>query len=138
MTARKEPRGLRNCNPGNIRKSTDVFQGEIVPSKDKDFKQFQTMAHGYRAMFKLLNTYYRAYSLKTIRQLISRWAPRSENNTQAYVSLVASYTGIAEDAPLMFAKEEMVKIVAAMSRVENGREATMTQVEDGWRMFMGG
>ena len=138
MTARKEPRGLRNCNPGNIRKSTDVFQGEIIPSKDKDFKQFQTMAHGYRAMFKLLSTYYRAYSLKTIRQLISRWAPRNENNTQAYVSLVASYTGIAEDAPLMFTKEEMVKIVAAMSRVENGREATMTQVEDGWRMFMGG
>ena len=132
------PKGYRLCNPGNIRKSTDVFQGEIIPSKDKDFKQFQTMAHGYRAMFKLLSTYYRAYSLKTIRQLISRWAPRNENNTQAYVSLVASYTGIAEDAPLMFAKEEMVKIVAAMSRVENGREATMTQVEDGWRMFMGG
>ena len=44
MIVRKKPRGLRNCNPGNIRKSADVFQGEIVPSGDSDFKQFRTMA----------------------------------------------------------------------------------------------
>lgn len=132
------PKGYRLNNPGNIRRSSDVFQGEIVPSKDKDFKQFRNMAYGYRAMFKLLSTYYRAYSLKTIEQLIARWAPRNENNTRAYVSLVSSYTGIAADAPLQFTEEEMTKIVAAMSRVEDGREADMTEVKDGWRMYKGG
>lgn len=135
---KKEPRGIANNNPGNIRRSSDVFQGEIVPSKDKDFKQFRSMAYGYRAMFKLLSTYYRAYSLKTIRQLISRWAPRNENNTAAYVSLVSSYTGIAADAPLQFTEEEMVKVVAAMSRVENGREAVTAEVEEGWRLYSQG
>lgn len=138
MTMKKEPRGIANNNPGNIRRSSDVFQGEIVPSKDKDFKQFRSMAYGYRAMFKLLSTYYRAYSLKTIRQLISRWAPRNENNTAAYVSLVSSYTGIAADAPLQFTEEEMVKVVAAMSRVENGREAVTAEVEEGWRLYSQG
>ena len=49
------PRGLRNNNPGNIRINDDLFQGEIRPSKDKSFKQFTTMAYGYRAMFKILS-----------------------------------------------------------------------------------
>ena len=138
MIVRKKPRGLRNCNPGNIRKSADVFQGEIVPSGDSDFKQFRTMAYGYRAMFKILFNYYRVYGLKTIRQLISRWAPKNENNTQAYVKLVASYAGIAEDTPLQFTEDEMVKIVAAMSRVENGREANTAEVISGWRLYAGG
>ena len=138
MIVRKKPRGLRNCNPGNIRKSADVFQGEIVPSGDSDFKQFRTMAYGYRAMFKLLFNYYRVYGLKTIRQLISRWAPKNENNTQAYVKLVASYAGIAEDTLLQFTEDEMVKIAAAMSRVENGREANTAEVISGWRLYAGG
>ena len=138
MIVRKKPRGLRNCNPGNIRKSADVFQGEIVPSGDSDFKQFRTMAYGYRAMFKILFNYYRVYGLKTIRQLISRWAPKNENNTQAYVKLVASYAGIAEDTLLQFTEDEMVKIVAAMSRVENGREANTAEVISGWRLYAGG
>lgn len=138
MTTKKEPRGISNCNPGNIRRSGDVFQGEIIPSKDAKFKQFQNMAYGYRAMFKLLSTYYRAYSLKTIRQLVTRWAPNNENNTAAYITLVSSYTGIAADAPLQFTEGEMTKIVAAMSRVENGREANMVEVADGWRLYVGG
>lgn len=41
---KKVTRGLRNNNPGNIRINTDVFQGEITPSKDKSFKQFRSMA----------------------------------------------------------------------------------------------
>lgn len=48
------PRGLRNNNPGNIRRNSDVFQGEIRPSKDKSFKQFETMPYGYRAIFRIL------------------------------------------------------------------------------------
>ena len=45
MAEKKLPRGLRNCNPGNIRINSDLFQGEIRPSKDKSFKQFETMAY---------------------------------------------------------------------------------------------
>ena len=43
------PRGLRNNNPGNIRKNSDVFQGEKT-SSDREFKQFKSMAYGYRAL----------------------------------------------------------------------------------------
>lgn len=135
MRKNELPRGLRNNNPGNIRRNSDVFQGEVNPSRDKDFKQFKTMAHGYRAVFKILSNYYRNYKLDTIRKMISRWAPENENNTAAYVSLVCSYSGIGPDDLISFDREQMIRIVAGMSRVENGREADMSDVIAGWGLL---
>ena len=50
-------RGLRNNNPGNIRLDGVHWKGEKEPSTDNEFKQFETKARGYRAMFQCLNTY---------------------------------------------------------------------------------
>ena len=52
-------RGLRNRNPGNIRRSGVRYKGEVRPSTDPAFKQFGSMALGYRAIFVLLDTYRR-------------------------------------------------------------------------------
>lgn len=79
-------RGLRNNNPGNIRKDGTHWKGEVEPSRDAAFKQFESMAWGYRAMFKCLNTYSRKYGLDTIRKMISRWAPPSEK-TRMHISV---------------------------------------------------
>lgn len=129
MTAR----GLRNNNPGNIRINGDLFQGEVRPSKDKSFKQFETMAYGYRAMFVILRNYIRNYKLDTIRKMISRWAPPKENHTEAYVKAVSDYAGIPADDPInVNDREQMIRIVAGMSRVENGVEADMPDVITGW------
>lgn len=135
MRKNELPRGLRNNNPGNIRRNSDVFQGEVNPSRDQQFKQFKTMAHGYRAVFKILSNYYRNYKLDTIRKMIGRWAPENENNTAAYVSLVSSYAGIEPDDLICFDREQMIRIVAGMSRVENGREADMSDVIAGWGLL---
>lgn len=135
MKKNELPRGLRNNNPLNIRKNSDVFQGEVVPSRDTAFKQFKTMAHGYRAGFKILSNYYRIYKLTTIRKIISRWAPENENNTSAYVSLVSSYAGIGPDDLISFDREQMIRVVAGMSKVENGREADMSDVIAGWNLL---
>lgn len=135
MRQNELPRGLRNNNPGNIRRNSDVFQGEVNPSRDKEFKQFKNMAYGYRAMFKILSNYYNKYQLNTIRKMISRWAPENENNTAAYVSLVSSYSGIGPDDLISFDREQMIRIVAGMSKVENGREANMYDVIAGWDLL---
>ena len=74
MKSKGLPRGLANNNPLNIRKSTDVFQGE-KKSTDSEFKQFESMAYGYRAAFRILYNYYHKYSLNTIEKMIGRWAP---------------------------------------------------------------
>lgn len=129
-------RGLRNCNPGNIRQSRSNFKGEVRPSRDSAFKQFESMAYGYRAMFVLLNSYHKRYGLTTIREMISRWAPPTENFTEGYIRFVSERTGISADAEVDSRSErDMVPIVAAMSEIENGVKAAMNDVYEGWKLF---
>lgn len=135
MAEKKISRGLRNTNPGNIRRNSDVFQGEKT-SSDREFKQFKSMAYGYRAIFKILSNYYRNYKLDTIRKMIGRWAPENENNTDAYIKAVSDYAGIPADDPININdREQMIRIVAGMSKVENGREAEMSDVIAGWNLL---
>lgn len=136
MANKKLPRGLRNNNPGNIRINGDLFQGEIRPSKDGSFKQFNTMAYGYRAMFRILSNYYKNYKLDTIRKMIGRWGPENENDTDAYIKAVSDYAGIPADDPININdREQMIRIVGGMSKVENGREADMSDVIAGWNLL---
>jgi hypothetical protein len=94
------------------------------------------MGYGYRAMFVLLDSYRSRYGLCTIRQMLGRYAPPSENFTEGYVRFVSSRTGIAPDEIVNTrAARDMVPIVAAMSQIENGVPATMDDVELGWRLF---
>lgn len=131
-----KPRGLRNNNPGNIRINGDKFQGEVIPSRDKEFKQFESMAYGYRAIFKILRNYQVNYKLNTIRQMIDRWAPENENDTGSYISVVSDRSGIPADDPIRTDNREMmIRIVGAMSRVENGIEADMSEVIAGWELL---
>jgi len=128
-------RGLSNCNPGNIRKSKVRYQGEVTPSRDPAFKQFQTMAWGYRAMFVLLDSYSRK-GYRTIRQMITRYAPPVENYTENYIRWVTAWSGIDADESLdTHNRATMIPVIAAMSRVENGLPAVPQDVEAGWRLF---
>ena len=115
----KTTRGLRNRNPGNIRHNATRYLGEIAGT-DKSFKTFSAMPWGYRAMFVALYTYQRRYGLNTITGLIRRWAPSNENDT----------TWINTQH-----RDTMIPIVAAMSRVENGVSADISEVEAGWELF---
>ena len=133
---KKMPRGILNNNPCNIRISTDKFQGEVQPSGDKEFKQFETMAYGYRAAFRVLRTYINNYKCDTIRKIISRFAPTNENHTENYIRVVSERSGIPEnDIVYPDSREMMIRIVAAMSYVENGREAEMSDVIRGWELL---
>ena len=129
-------RGLENRNPGNIRRAPVRYKGEVRPSRDPDFKEFESLAWGYRAIFVLLDTYRVRYGLRTVTQMISRWAPPTENRTQAYIDAVCRMTGLSPDEPLDTRdRATMVPLAAAISRVENGTAAVMRDVERGWALF---
>ncbi|HJC26321.1 structural protein P5 [uncultured Alistipes sp.] len=130
-------RGLENCNPGNIRLSRVRYLGEVRPSRDPEFRQFESLAWGYRAIFVLLDTYRRRYGLDTLRGMISRWAPPSENRTDAYIRAVAGDTGLDPDERLDTRdRRTMVPVAASISRVENGVKADREEVERGWELFV--
>ncbi len=130
-------RGLRNNNPGNIRLGGGTWRGEVTPPADPAFRRFASPAWGYRAMFKLLDTYRRVHGLRTLRTMIGRYAPPSENDTGRYVDFVAARAGIGADAEIDFGEALLMKaVVAAMSRMENGVEAVAADVEAGWELFL--
>lgn len=129
-------RGQKNNNPLNMRHDKDKWQGEIVPSRDPAFKQFETMAWGYRAAFKLLHNYQKRHDCRLLSDFISRWAPPVENNTTAYIRTVAKRSGLEDVSAIdTLNGEQMQKIVAAMSFVENGVEPDMADVRAGWDLF---
>lgn len=131
-------RGLKNFNPGNIRLGADLWRGEVTPSRDAAFRQFASPAWGYRAMFVVLDTYRRRYGIVSLRGIIARYAPPSENDTEGYLRFVAGRAGIADvEAPLD--RDDGVRmraVVGAMSRMENGVEAVAADVEAGWELFV--
>lgn len=130
-------RGLRNCNPGNIRLSRVRYQGEIHPSRDSEFKQFASMGYGYRAIFVLLDSYARRHNLRTIRAMLGRYAPPSENFTESYIRFVTKASGIDADRTLdTRSARDMIAIVAAISEIENGVKPRRDELEEGWRLFV--
>lgn len=90
-------RGVRNHNPGNLRRSKDPWQGLADAQTDTEFFVFKEAKWGIRALARTLITYQDRYKLDTIRLIIGRWAPPNENDTLAYVSSVADKTLIAPD-----------------------------------------
>lgn len=138
MKSNQLPRGLRNHNPLNIRVSSTKWQGMDPAQSDNSFVRFISNAYGYRAAFVTLRTYQQKYGLRTIAKMIGRWAPPNENNTASYIKRVADGTGLDKDAQLPYTdKEHMVRMVMAMTVVENGINAIKSEVEDGYKLAFG-
>lgn len=129
------PRGIRNNNPLNIRRNGTNWQGLAPVQTDKSFFQFRSMAYGYRAAIKIIQTYYTKYGLKTIRRIIYRWAPPTENDTENYIRVVAERVNISPDAEIsIYDQRQMIAIVSAMSYMENGIEPIYADVYSGYLM----
>lgn len=131
------PRGYRNNNPLNIRISNSNWLGKVSPNTDGSFEQFSAIKYGYRAAIKTLRSYYYIHGLRTIRQMIKRWAPAEDNNNPTnYANRVAQSSGIAADHQLTFDQDTITKIVYGMAIVENGIAAPylkMDDIIDGWK-----
>jgi len=113
-------RGQRNNNPFNIRyNSSNSWKGQT--GSDGAFCVFDTMAHGIRAGGVLLRNYLKA-GKNTIRLILTRFAPSSENNTESYIAHVAKLSGIGENVKL--SNGDLWKIAVPMMLIESGYTAT--------------
>lgn len=112
------PRGIRNHNPGNIRRTTTRWDGMAVQQNDA-YVQFVSPVWGIRAMAKVLRTYRDKYRLSSVREIVTRWAPASENPTEAYVAAVASALGVKPDEALDLDKQ-LLALIKAIIHHENG------------------
>lgn len=132
-------RGYRNNNPLNIRySSSNNWLGKVTPNTDGVFEQFQSMEYGYRAALYLIRKYI-SQGYTTIRQIVTKWAPPSENDTASYIAHVEQYAGISADYKIsQWDENALVSIVAAMARIENGPVAGQpicSQIESGYNLL---
>jgi hypothetical protein len=120
VSARPVPRGLRNRSPGNIRYTGEGWYG--MKGVDPDgFVQFDTPQNGIRAIGIILRNYERKHHLDTVRMIINRWAPPSENNTGAYVMFVAGALGVEPDRKIdVHHRDTLATLVRAIIQMETG------------------
>lgn len=98
-------------NPGNMR----------LPGQSTGFATFPTDEAGVKAMERQLQIYAGRDKLNTIEGIISKYAPRSENDTKAYVGNVSKRTGFGANQPLdMSDKATLGALIAAMVKQEHG------------------
>jgi hypothetical protein len=115
-------RGLRNNNPGNLKRSKNAWQGKLPypQSKDLTFEQFIDLKSGIRAMLKdLIHDINKGKN--TVHALISEYAPASENNTKAYIKNVCATLGIKPlDKLTKINSAFMLQLVRSILKVELG------------------
>lgn len=138
ISATKTPRGIRNNNPLNLRKSNNPWQGKIVPGSDSAFEQFITMQHGIRAAFINMRTIMRRNEKCTLAKLIATWAPpQDHNNTDDYISRVSRDTGISPNTTISFDnKAWMISLCYAMIKVECGMPVPTSIIETAYEMCL--
>jgi hypothetical protein len=117
---KKLPRGIRNNNPGNLRKTPTKWAGKVSNPLDTAFESFDTMANGVRAALRNAYTQWNR-GKDTISEFIAVWAPPSENDTAKYVAQVAKAAGISPTKEFTFGNNDVTaKIMYAVFVHENG------------------
>ena len=120
---------------------------------DAEFVTFKSMAYGYRAAWKLMETYQLRLRMEdksyTLENIIHRWAPPEDNNdTHAYIRTVIRLldykVGGKQVLPSPACQEGrkiFTRILMAMTCVECGirmDEVDQRSIERGWTMAFEG
>lgn len=96
-------RGIDCNNPFDLEVATDYrWIGEIRPTNDPDgvLCTFDTIEHGLRAGFLDLHNQQVLHGLSTIDTIIQKYAPPSENDTEAYKAAMVKATGTPGNEPV--------------------------------------
>lgn len=128
------PRGVRNNNPGNLN-----FAGQagatLEGGSNARFAKFGSMQEGVAALVNQIGLYGKR-GKNTIRQIVSTFAPSSENDTNAYIAAVSKQMGIGPDDTLDLNSAAQVQaLVKAIVRQEgNASGVTDEQIAQGFAM----
>lgn len=146
--------GITENNPGRILNSESPFLGEIRPeiqlspppsngtrytiavARPRGRKVFETIEHGYRAIFLILRGYKELYGLSTLESLLGRWCRERAISSRDYSTVVARRLGIHRGGYIDTQDEEtMVLLVRSMVRVELGITEDLDLLRRAWGMI---
>jgi len=118
------PIGVTLHNPLNLRPSQPPWEGQTGEQNVGSagvFCTFKDNTFGFRAAVRNLIAYADRAGINTVRGVIERWAPSSENDTKAYVVAVCNRTGFEADKPInLHGYEDCYNLLHAMTVQEQG------------------
>lgn len=115
VESRGAPVGIENNNPGNIRfNKNNKWAGQ--DGQNKGFCKFSAPEYGVRAVYKIIDK----KDGKTVRQIISAYAPPSENSVDNYLKVVKRESGM-NAGEVVNSKIEKEKLVRAILIMESGK-----------------
>ena len=123
-------RGATECGSGPSKGSNYPVATEVGGGS---FVRFESIEYGIRAAFVLLRTYSIKYKANCIQDIISRWAPPSENDTEKYIKNVCLWSGLGGLQRLT--EEDWPKLVLAMARQECGALLSEDVVQKGFQLY---
>ena len=133
------PIGIRNNNPLNIRRvKGQRWRGEIeaLPQRGSGegaFCRFRSVPYGLRAAFCILRTYRDKHHANCIEDIVTRWAPPTENDTRGYILDVCKLTGFGGKERLT--EQDWPRLVRAMALIESGMKLSEEQIQEGFRLY---
>ena len=83
----------------------------------KGFVEFGTREYGIRAWLILMRTYRRRYHCRSIRQIVTRFAPPHENDTAGYIAFCCKEVGVPADEELT-GLTQYAQLGKAMAKME--------------------
>ena len=120
----------KNNNPGNITDTSTPWQGLV--GSNAGSVEFSTPEHGVRAVAKNLYTSQETHGTNTVTDIITRWAPPSENDTQAYINKVAADLEVDPNDDLGSLKDnpeltrKLIKSIAEQEGATTGPDGKFT------------
>lgn len=132
ITTAPMPRGYRNNNPLNLRPSQpwDGIVGVDTSGGEPGYLVFGDAQHGIRAGVRILLRYEENYGLHTIRQIMNRWAPSSDDNpTDQYITFVAIQLGVSPDQTISVTEATAPAFIGALVRFELGNPTKFGRTE---------
>lgn len=113
--------GYADNNPLNIRFiANNPFNGQN--GNHGGYGTYDTPQNGTRAAGKQLQKYF-ASGLRTVGDIVSKWAPDSENDTLAYINDVCDELEIDRENAFTFELDfpsDLPRLTQAMAKHENG------------------
>lgn len=118
-------RAERNNNPGNLE-----FRGQAGATPEEGsgrFAKFGTAAEGVSALARQLQRY-SSRGLDTLDEIITKYAPAGENDTQAYIDTLSKRLGVSPKEKLDLSNPgTLSELIKGISRHESGSDFLTNQ-----------
>ena len=128
--------------------------GNIRPvGSSTGFQQFDTPEAGIKAIDENLKAYGTKHKINTLRGVINRWAPPSENDTDSYLNFVSQKTGLKPDeeidlsnptirhiisGPIVLQEQGLKRIKGSAQPIETTQQQPQAEPQDDFTSFLGG